>query len=96
MREGVAIQFGNLARFGISRVKRSASLWARTQETSVARLRHPARPCEMTVMNHAGAFGLAIGIQAEDDLDRLPPVSAFLVRVQQSQIGCEMALVIGR
>ena len=96
MREGVAIQFGNLARFGIFRVKISVSLWTRTQQTAVARLRHPARPREMTVMDHAGAFRFAIWIQAEDDSDRLPPVSAFLVRVQEPQIGSEMALVIGR
>jgi len=96
MREGVAIQFGNLARFGVSRVKRSASLWARTQKIAVARLRHPVRPREMSVMDHAGAFRFAIWIQAEYDSDRLPPVSAFLVRVQEPQIGREMALVIGR
>ena len=47
-------------------------------------------------MHDAGAFRFAVWIHAEDDLDRLPPVSAFLVGVQQSQIGCEMALVIGR
>ena len=47
-------------------------------------------------MHDAGAFRFAVWIHAEDDSDRLPPVSAFLVGVQQSQIGCEMALVIGR
>ena len=50
----------------------------------------------MTVMDHAGAFRFAIWIHAEDDSDRLPPVSAFLVGVQKPQIGCEMALVVGR
>ena len=88
--------FDNLARSGVFRVRTAASLWARAQKTAVARVRHPARPREMTVMDHAGAFRFAIWIHAEDDSDRLPPVSAFLVGVQQSQIGCEMALVVGR
>src|SRR5271165_3204477 len=96
MREDAAIRFDNLALSGVFRVRTAASLWARTQKIAVARLRHPARPREMTVMDHAGAFRLAIWIHAEDDSDRLPPVSAFLVGVQQPQIGCEMALVIGR
>ena len=96
MREGVATRFDNLARSGVFRVRTAASLWARTQEIAVPRLRHPARPREMTVMDDAGAFRFAIWIHAEDDSDRLPPVSAFLVGVQKPQIGCEMALVIGR
>jgi hypothetical protein len=41
----------------------------------------------MTVMDDAGAFRFAGWIHAEDDSDSLPPVSAFLVGVQQSQIG---------
>jgi hypothetical protein len=86
-------QFGAVWRL---RVRTAASLWARTQEVAVACLGHPARPREMTVMDDARAFRFAIWIQAEDDPDRLPPVSAFLVGVQQSQIGREMALVIGR
>src|ERR1700733_15477606 len=75
-------QFGALWRF---RVRIAASLWARTQKIAVARLRHPARSREMTVMDDTGAFRFAIWIQVEDDSDRLPPVSAFLVGVQQSQ-----------
>src|SRR5580700_3797301 len=96
MREDAAIRFDNLARSGIFRVRIAASLWARAQKIAVARLRHPARAREMTVIDDAGAFRFAIGIQAENDPDGLLPVSAFLVGVQQSQIGCEMALVIGR
>jgi len=38
-------------------------------------------------MDDAGAFWFAIWIQAEDDPHRLPPVSAFLVGVQEPQIG---------
>src|ERR1700722_11494708 len=88
--------FDNLARSRVFRVRTAASLWARSQKIAVARLRHPARPREMTVMDHAGAFRFAIWVHAEDDSDRLPPVGAFLVGVQKPQIGCEMALVIGR
>jgi hypothetical protein len=47
-------------------------------------------------MNDPRAFRLAVRIETEDDPDCLAPISAFLFGVQQSQIGWEMALVIGR
>jgi len=62
----------------------------------VARLRHPARSREMAVVDDAGAFRFEVRIQAEYDLDGLPPVGAFLGRVQQPEVGREMALVVRR
>jgi hypothetical protein len=65
------------------------------QEMAITGLRHPARAGEVAVVDEAGALGLPIRIEAEDDLDCLFPVRALFVRVEQAQIGDEMPLVIG-
>ena len=65
------------------------------QEMAITGLRHPARAGEVAVVGDAGALGLPIRIEAEDDLDCLFPVRALFVRVEQAQIGGEMPLVIG-
>ena len=62
---------------------------------AITGLRHPARAGEVAVVDEAGALGLPIWIEAEDDLDRLFPVRALFVRVEQAQIGGEVPLVIG-
>ena len=67
----------------------------RMQEMAITGLRHPARAGEVAVVDEAGALGLPIRIEAEDDLDRLFPVRALFVRVEQAQIGNEVPLVIG-
>jgi len=67
----------------------------RMQEMAITGLRHPARAGEVAVVDEAGALGLPIRIEAEDDLDCLFPVRALFVRVEQAQIGGEMPRVVG-
>ena len=45
-------------------------------------LGHPARPRQMAVMDLAGAIGLGVGIQAEDDACHLSPISSFIIRIK--------------
>ena len=50
----------------------------------------------MAVMHAARAIGLALGIEAEDDVHDLAPVGSFFCGVQQAELGREVTLVIGR
>src|SRR5271166_467311 len=85
-------KFGEVWR---SRVGTMASMRTRMQEMAITGLRHPARAGEVAVVDEAGALGLPIRIEAEDDLDCFFPVRALFVCVEQAQIGGEMPLVIG-
>lgn len=49
----------------------------------------------MGFVNAFCASRIGIGIDAENDPDRLAPVSTFCVRVEQTQIGRDVSLVVG-
>ena len=70
-------------------------LHSRLKEMPIAFLGHPACTSEMAVMHNLRAFGLFVGIEAEDDGDGLTPVGALGRSVEQPDIACQMSLVVG-
>jgi hypothetical protein len=50
----------------------------------------------MAVMNHAGAVGIAVGIEPEKNLHCLTPVGAFGGGVKEPNIESKMAFIVGR
>jgi hypothetical protein len=56
------------------------------EQILVALLGHPDGALEMAVMDMFRPFGFFVRVQPENDLDRLLPVRAFLIRVEQPQV----------
>ena len=50
----------------------------------------------MTLMHEVRAYRLALRIETENDLDCFAPVRAFVVRVEEPDIGDAVAIVICR
>src|SRR5271168_5398399 len=72
-------------------LRRSMLLETGFQQVPITNLRHPARSCQMAVMDRLSAHRLAFRIQSEDDPHHLPPVGAFLIGIKQPDIGGEVA-----
>lgn len=52
------------------------------KEMAVAMLGHPACALQVADMNSLSAFGVLVGIQAEDDLRSLAPVCTFCIGIK--------------
>ena len=50
----------------------------------------------MGLMDMSAPLGIALGIEAEQNLDSLPPVRAIARRIEQAQVKHHMLPVIGR
>ena len=66
------------------------------EEMPIARLGHPARAREMALVDRFRALGFLRRVDAENDRNRLTPISTLGFRIQQAQIGYKMLLVVGR
>lgn len=81
--------------FPIHEMRDNILLHSRLKEMPIAFLGHPACTSEMAVMHNLSAFGLFVGIEAEDDGDGLTPVGALGRGVEQPDIACQVSLVVG-
>jgi hypothetical protein len=62
------------------------SLHPRLAKVAITVLGHPACARQMAVVDALRALRIGVSIKAEDDLDHLAPVGAFLGRVEQPEI----------
>ena len=75
----------------------SRLVWrAPAQQVPVAVLFHPTGSGQVRVPGPARSIGLACRIDMEDDQGNLAPVSAFRVRIKQTQIRHEVLFVVAR
>src|SRR5438067_1667852 len=61
---------------------------------AVTAVGHPLGAREMTLPSPPCAFGLALGIDVQHDPCDLAPIRPFSVRVEKTQIGHKMLLVV--
>jgi hypothetical protein len=73
-----------------------AGLPAGVQQLPIAGARHPFGPCQMGFVHMTAALRLALGVEAEQDLDGLAPIRAITIRIEQAQIKRHMRMVIAR
>jgi len=88
---------------GMKRCPQGITLWAEprsivigrtTEQLAVTALCHPARPCQMAVMDLSCAFGFLNRVDAEQHLNGFGPFGAIVSGIEQSHIKLDMRAVI--
>jgi len=69
---------------------------APAEEVPVTVLGHPSGACQVRVPGSPRAIRLASRINVEDDLGNLPPVGSSGFRIEQTEVGDEVLLVVPR
>ena len=65
-----------------------------TQQLTIAALCHPARPCQMAVMDLPGAFRFPNRINSEQNINDFGPFRPIIGRIEQPHIELDMRAVI--
>ena len=65
------------------------------QQVSIAGMRHPAGASEMAIVDASTAFGVVCRIESEQYPNRLRPIGAIGIRVQQARVELDVRLVVG-
>src|SRR5690625_5978454 len=65
-----------------------------TQQLTIAALCHPARPCQMAVMDLPGAHWFQGGVETEQNLDGFGPFRTIGVSIKQAHVELDMRAII--
>ena len=82
---------------GIGGFRRDSAVWAVStalEQFTIAVFGHPARSGKVTIIDAPAALGVRLGIEAEEDLDHLTPVGAFLGGIKEAEVKNHMGKVV--
>lgn len=65
-----------------------------TQQLAIAALCHPARPCQMAVMDLSGAFGFLNRVNSEQHIDDFGPFGPIIGGIEQPHVELDMRPII--